>query len=574
MVASVATKGYTATRVTDLIELSGVSRRSFYALFPDKEACFLAVLRELASASVALTEDIPGKGEERARRRFQALTDLVVAHPAAARLLMIEAFAVGPRAMKPLEEALRALERKMQAATAESPERAGMPAEMIGALIGGAVEVARTRLRRGTETELTELGPKLMDFLLAYRPPPQPLRLTTRPPSPAPETLAGHDHGERALRAFAVVVAERGYANTTIDQVVKRASMSPTTFYANFDGKEDAMRAAIDTAGAQIAAAVLPAFRRSADWAGGIRGAFGAFFNFLASHPALAHLLMVEVYAIGPEALQRREEALRSLYALLEGAQRGSPGDIPPVAVEAIFGGVSFLAYRQVSHSGAEALPALAPLSTYLALAPFVGAERACEVANGGGRARVTAEQPGEHDRESSQVLYALNRFERPAGVEEISRELEMPSREVEAHLLALVEAGLAKPMPRREEDDGEALYWIDMPLYVESEWEGMDQADRERISRHIGYLVLEDVTEAVRAKTFDRRPQRVLTRTGGRIDAQGLLELRDLFDKGLEASLEIQARSEERLRQKGERGFPFRTVQTVFEIPESDENP
>src|SRR6266576_3593372 len=44
MVASVAMRGYRATTVGDLAEISGVSSRTFYDLFPDKEACFLATL--------------------------------------------------------------------------------------------------------------------------------------------------------------------------------------------------------------------------------------------------------------------------------------------------------------------------------------------------------------------------------------------------------------------------------------------------------------------------------------------------------------------------------------------------
>ena len=40
LVATVAAKGYEATTVGDLAELSGVSSRTFYDLYPDKRACF------------------------------------------------------------------------------------------------------------------------------------------------------------------------------------------------------------------------------------------------------------------------------------------------------------------------------------------------------------------------------------------------------------------------------------------------------------------------------------------------------------------------------------------------------
>ena len=39
---AVAAKGYAATTVGDVVELAGVSRKSFYEHFESKEACFLA----------------------------------------------------------------------------------------------------------------------------------------------------------------------------------------------------------------------------------------------------------------------------------------------------------------------------------------------------------------------------------------------------------------------------------------------------------------------------------------------------------------------------------------------------
>ncbi|HEV2857824.1 MAG TPA: TetR/AcrR family transcriptional regulator [Solirubrobacterales bacterium] len=568
MVASVATRGYAATRVTDLIKLSGVSRRSFYDLFPDKEACFRAVVRELVSKSLSAAAEVDGNGSERARRRFQALTKVVVAQPAAARLCLVEAFAAGEEAVAPLEEARVALERQLQAGAAESPQRAGMPPEMISALLGAALEVVRTRLRQGREAELTELGPGLVDFLLGYEAPPAPLRLATRPPTPAPETIGGHDHGERALRALAVVVAERGYANTTIDQVVKRASMSPTTFYANFDGKQDALRAAIDSAGAQITAAVLPAFRRQPDWPSAVRAAIGALFNFLASRPALAHLVMVDVYAAGPEALERREAALRPLGAILEAGRQRGP-QVPPIAFEAILGGIYWLANRQVRESGSAGLPPLAPLCAYLALAPFIGAAEATEAANGDGRSRTTPDLLEGSIRERAKVLYVLERLGRRASPEEVSRELELPSAEVERQLEELEQTGLVKLVEETGSgEDAERFYRPEMPIIGTEEWGEIALPEREKISAHIGYIVLEEISQSVRAGLFDARSERFLVHVPALVDEQGWLELATIHEQLLNASLEAVARAQERLRGSGEEGLDVRSVQTLFEVP------
>ena len=568
MVASVATRGFAATRVTDLIKLSGVSRRSFYDLFPDKEACFRAVIRELAAKSMSLTDELTGSYAERARRRFQTLSEVVVAQPAAARLCLIEAYAAGDEAMEPLEDARVALERRLQSAAAESPQRAGMPPEMISALLGAALEVVRTRLRQGNERELTKLGPDLVEFLLAYEGPPTPLRLASRPPTPAPETISGHDHAERALRAFAVVVAERGYANTTIDQVVKRASMSPTTFYANFDGKQDALWAAIDGAGAQIVAAVLPAFRRQPDWPSAVRAAFGALLNFLASRPALAHLLSVDVYAAGPAALERRDEALRPLASILDGARARSP-QVPAVALEAIFGAVNWLVRKQVRERGPQSLPSLAPLCSYLALAPFVGAEQAGEAASGDGRSRTPSDIFEGPIRERAKIIYIISRLGSRVSLEEISRELEVPGTEVERQLEELEQGGMVELIEERGSgEDAERFYRTVMPLIDNAEWAEIAVPERERISAHIGYLVLEEVAQSVRAGLFDRRSDRFLSHVPGVVDEQGWLELSRIHDDALAASLEAVARATERLRESDEEGLEVRSVQTLFEAP------
>ena len=311
---------------------------------------------------------------------------MVVAQPATARVMLIEAYAAGPEAMAPIEAATEGFEWLTRQTAERSPERAGMPPEMITAHIGASREIASARLRQGREQELPRPARRNVGSCISsYRPPPDPLRSVGRTPAPGSESLEAHDHAERAIRAFAVVVAERGYAATTVDEVVARAGMSATTFYDNFAGKEDILMAAIDSAGAQTVAAATPPFERAADWPHGLRAAYSALFNFLASRPALARLVMSEIYAAGPAAVERRVEAMRPFRALIEQGLERAP-ETPRIAPELIAGGIATLAYRAIRDRGPEALPSLTPLATYITLAPFLGAEEACRVANGTGR--------------------------------------------------------------------------------------------------------------------------------------------------------------------------------------------
>src|SRR6185312_16323190 len=102
---------------------------------------------------------------------------------------------------------------------------------------------------------LPSLMDQVADVALSYRPPAESVSYAGRLPKPMAENLEVAGAADRAIRALAVVAADRGYGQVTVEEIVKQASMSPTTFYAEFADKREAMLAAIDSAGAQMAAA-------------------------------------------------------------------------------------------------------------------------------------------------------------------------------------------------------------------------------------------------------------------------------------------------------------------------------
>lgn len=388
MVTAVAQKGYEATRVDDLIEISGTSKKSFYEHFDNKQACFIATLEQLlAGLTFALADS--GKGEREWNEFLIAAADafagLITALPAAARFVLSDAYAAGPEAWSVLDRWQAAFEARLSARVSQSLRGEELPSGLITALIGAGLEITRTRLREGNPAGLVAELPGLMEWMTGYPPPPKPLRLATRPPTFGPESTKAHDDSERALRAFALVVAERGYAGTTIHEIARRGSMSPTTFYANFRDKHDALLAAIDSVMAQLAVAANSAMGRSPDWARGVRVAIGSMLNLLASRPAMAHLLTVDIFAGGDEAMRRRSRGAQPLAALLAEGIVQAP-TVPAITAEAMAGGITALIRKRLLEKGSKSLPGLAPLCTYIVLAPICGAETASEVANGDGR--------------------------------------------------------------------------------------------------------------------------------------------------------------------------------------------
>jgi AcrR family transcriptional regulator len=387
MVATVSEKGYEATTVADLVQLSGVSRSAFYRHYDDKQACFLAAVEamvEPALRKIGSDESAPA-GVERARQAFASLVELIVSQPAAAKMCVVEIYAAGP-------EGAALVDRTMDSATAltarlleQVPERQGLPIELVRALVGGIQKVIHKRLYRGQEEELLELVPQLWEWLFSYPVPPGPLRATRRrvvKAVPFAERQAQSSPPERLLRALAAVVAEKGYPDTTVAEIVERASTSQRTFYEHFKNKEDAIVAALDSGSAHMLAAALPAFRRAPDWPHAVHDTQQAMFCFGAEEPEYARLGGVEMYAAGKRALDQREVVTEGMEGLLAPGYEIKP-ETPPIAAEAIGGALYSLLYDHVNKKGPETLPDLVPTLVYVTLAPFLEAEEAYEVAIG-----------------------------------------------------------------------------------------------------------------------------------------------------------------------------------------------
>jgi AcrR family transcriptional regulator len=387
MVATVAEKGYESATVADLVKLSGVSRSAFYRHYEDKQACFLATVEAMVEPTLkrlGADQSAPA-GMERARQAFISLIELIVDQPAAAKLCVVEVYAAGV-------EGAALVDRLMDSAAAlatelleQVPEREGMPPELVRAIVGGIQKVIHKRLYRGQEEELLELAPQLWEWFFSYPVPPGPLKATRRrsvKAVPFAERQAQSNPPERLLRALAAVVAEKGYPDTTVAEIVERASASQRTFYEHFKNKEDAIVAALDSGSAHMLAAALPAFRRAPDWPHAVHDTQEAMFAFGAEEPEYARLGGVEMYAAGKRALDQREVVTEGMEGLLAPGYELKPGT-PPIAAEAIGGALYSLLYDHVNKKGPETLPDLVPTLVYVTLAPFLSREEAYEVAIG-----------------------------------------------------------------------------------------------------------------------------------------------------------------------------------------------
>jgi AcrR family transcriptional regulator len=167
---------------------------------------------------------------------------------------------------------------------------------------------------------------------------------------------------DRLLRAMAEAMAEKGYAETSVADVLRRARISRETFYEQFSSKQDCFIAAFDAAAETILARAASVAGQSGDRLERFDRALCAYLDALAAEPALARLFLLEVYAAGEPVLQRRAK-IQGRFADLVAAGFGARDDAERFACDTLVAAISAMVTGRLAAGDVEGLPALhAPL--------------------------------------------------------------------------------------------------------------------------------------------------------------------------------------------------------------------
>lgn len=188
---------------------------------------------------------------------------------------------------------------------------------------------------------------------------------------------------ERLLGAMLNAVAELGYLETNVQDVIDRAGVSRPTFYEHFSNKEDCFLSAFDSRAERLRKLVHSAVDAGGEvWRDRVRCGLEALLGFATSEPDTARTLVVEARAASETAVRRRVELLDDFARCLdEEAQELLPTPPPRTAVTAsgIVGGVESLLYSRLCKHEYDQLDALLPSLMYFVVLPYEGHEAAGE---------------------------------------------------------------------------------------------------------------------------------------------------------------------------------------------------
>jgi AcrR family transcriptional regulator len=430
MIDAIAEKGYRATRVADVIARAGVSRKTFYEHFANKQECLLVTYDIVAEEGMRRVEQAyrdadgwPGRVEAGIRALFEASIE----NPGALRLSLVEIGAVGPAGIERRERSVDRYVGFLRGGLELAPGEGTVSEMTLKAIIGGINRVLYRRRLEGEDAQLLAIVPDLVSWATSYYPTPAAILAEPRgdPASGArpragrrgetagglyggraPGTLSPHSRlnprrglprgdqnvsrsfvvhsqRERILDAVANLTAAEGYAELNVEAIAEQAAVSLKAFYEHFAGKEDAFLVAYEIGHGKGLAFAERAYIAESDWRLGVRAGIAALFEFLASEPSFAHIALIDALIATARTAERSNVGVQAFARMLVPRTEEAPGQSPVVAVtiEAIAGGVFELCLHYALQGRIHELPELTVSATYIALAPFLGPEEATRVA-------------------------------------------------------------------------------------------------------------------------------------------------------------------------------------------------
>jgi len=407
MIELSAKRGYQGVSVAQVSSHAGVSSATFYEQFEGKEECLLGAYRAAAERVLEQMQPVAldgGEWSDAARAALDRLLSALRSYPDGGRVLFIEPLAAGSLIHRERQRVLGEFERRAQDFLDSTPSDGDTLDVPVTALVGAVRSIVSRRLRTNAEDQLPLLVDDMITWLQSYAIPSEGARWSTgahallpvaREPAPAPGARAparlprgrhalpagvvARSQRTRIIYATAEVMMAKGYAATTVTDVVAQAGVARDVFYEHFTDKQHAFLEAQQHPTQHILDTCAAAYFAAEDWPERVWRGLDALLGMIASNPAISHLRLVECYAAGPAAIRRAEDITRSFTIFLEEGYRYRPGarELPRLCSEAIAGTIFEVTQRHIARGDAAALVRQLPQLTYIALAPFTGAEEA-----------------------------------------------------------------------------------------------------------------------------------------------------------------------------------------------------
>jgi AcrR family transcriptional regulator len=170
-------------------------------------------------------------------------------------------------------------------------------------------------------------------------------------------------------------IEELGYARTTVAHITARSRVSRRTFYELFANCEECLSAVLEDAVAQVATDLAALGLADLPWRERVRAGLGMILAFFDAEPELARVCVVQSLRGGPKVLERRDEILGQLAAILDaGRMEGARGEeCTPLTAEGLVGATFTILHARLLRSEQSKLVELLGELMGMIVLPYLG---------------------------------------------------------------------------------------------------------------------------------------------------------------------------------------------------------
>ncbi len=190
-----------------------------------------------------------------------------------------------------------------------------------------------------------------------------------------PRTRVGEIQRSRLLAGAVGTIDELGYPRATVGRITGRARLSRRTFYQMFANRDECFAAALEEVAATVLGELSAAGLERLAWRERVRMGVWAILAFFDREPVLARVCVVQALRAGPLVLERREEILARLAAVVdEGREERARSDgLTPLTAEGVVGAAFAIVYSRLSRRDGDPLTGLLGELMAMIVLPYLG---------------------------------------------------------------------------------------------------------------------------------------------------------------------------------------------------------
>jgi AcrR family transcriptional regulator len=194
-----------------------------------------------------------------------------------------------------------------------------------------------------------------------------------------PRSFVVRNQRLRIVAGLLRVLPRHGYAETTIEHVIREARVSRAAFYGQFAGKEECFLEAYAIGSRWLCDGVEAAIGDER-WPARVRVGVGEALRMLAANPPLAHLIAIEALQAGAAARKLQQASLARLAEVLRLGRPERP-ELPADLEPLLLGGALSVVSRHVEQGRIEQLQEIEAALVECLLLPYLGPTKSKRIA-------------------------------------------------------------------------------------------------------------------------------------------------------------------------------------------------